>query len=272
MAAIAKTFAPKLCLFANDACRNTAKLPRFGLTILRAISTNAVGKPRKMQTQVSSPVSLNNSFGCAGNIGDIHQRSLEWGECKVALYKEWASNYDEDVENEGYAGPRETSKQLLGRVAAPAGSRLQVLDAGCGTGLVGQELRLQSHAKAQAVDIYGCDISPDMLKLAEEKGYKSCVALDMNEPLAYESNSFDGVTCSGTFLQGHVGAAPALPELCRVVKPGGCVVVTVRSAFYDEAFEKVINSLKEDGHAVESKDFQYLQGVSAKLLTVTKRR
>ena len=42
----------------------------------------------------------------------------------------------------------------------------------------------------------------------------------------FQDGMYAGVVSSGTFLQGHLGPE-ALPELCRVIRPGGFMVFTV---------------------------------------------
>ncbi len=78
-------------------------------------------------------------------------------------YEEWASDYDRDiVAKYGYVGPRVTTQQF--ELYVPKTGK--ILDAGAGTGLVGQELyRLGYH------DIEGMDMSPAMLDQAAVKTY-----------------------------------------------------------------------------------------------------
>jgi hypothetical protein len=49
---------------------------------------------------------------------------------------------------------------------------------------------------------------------------------------AFTDAMYDGVVSSGTFLQGHVGPE-ALPELCRVLRPGGFMVFSMRPNYFD---------------------------------------
>lgn len=90
----------------------------------------------------------------------------------------------------------------------------EVLEVGCGTGLILQ--RLQGIAKRAA----GVDLSPGMLALARERG------LDVREgnatALPFPDDSFD-VAVSFKVLAHVPDVAVALREMCRVVRPGGHV-------------------------------------------------
>ena len=77
-----------------------------------------------------------------------------------ALYDEWATSYDTDLADEaqGYVAP-ERAADTVARVAGVSG---EILDAGCGTGLVGVAL-----VDRGATTIDGVDLSPGMLARAE---------------------------------------------------------------------------------------------------------
>ncbi|EKV27387.1 hypothetical protein C882_1889 [Caenispirillum salinarum AK4] len=72
-----------------------------------------------------------------------------------------------------------------------------VLDAGCGTGLVGVELATRGFP---VVD--GLDISPEMLGEARAKGvYRDLVEADMTKPLtALATDAYAGVISVGTLV------------------------------------------------------------------------
>ena len=104
---------------------------------------------------------------------------------------------------------------------------LTVLDAGCGTGLVGVLLK-----EAELSSLTGIDYSPGMLAEAEKKGvYDALHTMDMNLPLTLPSDSYDAVTCIGTFTSTHV-KPEAVKELARVTRAGGALVFTVRDDYW----------------------------------------
>lgn len=151
--------------------------------------------------------------------------SLEGAEQTRAHYASWADSYDREVgEQNGYAQPARAA-QMLSRYTETGA--VEVLDAGCGSGLSGVAL---SHAGVTRLD--GCDFSPEMLAKAGEKGvYRSLFEADLNGTLAVEDARYDAVTCVGVFSFGHV-EPKALAELLRVVKPGGHIIVALNDPFW----------------------------------------
>jgi len=86
------------------------------------------------------------------------------------LYKVWAESYDRDVvEVIGYVGHSITTELLLKYVD---NFKAKILDAGCGTGLVGEIL----HEK-KFNNIVGVDFSQPMLDQALEKNVYQSLGL-----------------------------------------------------------------------------------------------
>lgn len=137
-----------------------------------------------------------------------------------ALYDEWAATYDADVTGEvqGYVAPSVTAEAVV----AAAGTDGEVLDAGCGTGLVGVEL----HRRGVGT-IDGLDLSPGMLAQARATGvYRDLREADLTAALELPDDRYDVVVCVGTLTHAHVGPS-ALSEFARVIRPGGFLVATV---------------------------------------------
>ena len=106
-----------------------------------------------------------------------------------------------------------------------------VLDAGCGTGLVGEWLGIVGYPEVE-----GLDLSEGMLAVAARKGvYRALHRLALGDPLPFAEGAYAGIVSAGVFTTGHVGAE-ALPEIARICAPGGVFVVTVKSTLWDEAF------------------------------------
>ena len=167
-------------------------------------------------------------------------------------YDRWAVAYDRDVSNEEYTGPKyiadllETLKSDKGLKTIDASDRnIEVLDAGCGTGLVGTVLKQKGYQK-----IDGFDLSKRMVEKAKSTGAYNDLesGIDLtkkNEP--YEDDRYDATVCCGVFTLGHVPPT-ALSELIRVTKPGGWVVVSTRKSYYESSdFQKVCDRYQKEG-------------------------
>ncbi|MGB1175647.1 MAG: class I SAM-dependent DNA methyltransferase [Luminiphilus sp.] len=162
-----------------------------------------------------------------GKQADIHVKILTASSTDelMGVYDGWADAYEQELLEEwGYTSPQK-AVQLLSDIMTLQGMR--VLDAGCGTGLVGALLK-----KSGAASLTGIDYSPGMLAKAEAKQvYDSLDKMDMNEPLPLPSNSFDATTCIGTFTATHV-KPDAVRELVRVTRSGGALIFTVRDDYW----------------------------------------
>ncbi|PWY77316.1 S-adenosyl-L-methionine-dependent methyltransferase [Aspergillus sclerotioniger CBS 115572] len=138
------------------------------------------------------------------------------------LYAEWADTYNADLADasQDYVAPFLAAETALQNATNVKGS---ILDAGCGTGLVGEAL-----ARGGAVTIDGLDLSPAMLRVARQTGvYRNLDIGDLTQPIEKPDDVYDVVTCAGTFTHGHVGPAPALREFLRVTKTNGIIVATI---------------------------------------------
>ena len=96
-----------------------------------------------------------------------------------------------------------------------------MLDAGAGTGLIGEWLKIIGHGPVE-----GVDLSRGMLEVAARKGvYDRLAQGDLTGRLPFEDGRFAGAVCAGVFTTGHVGAE-GLDEILRVLRPGGVLVLT----------------------------------------------
>lgn len=106
----------------------------------------------------------------------------------------------------------------------------RVLDAGSGPGHYGKYLRDKD------LDVVCVDISPEMVRLAKEKGLKAQVG-DV-ENLEFADNFFDGVWANAILLHiPKVKAVAVIKEWARVLKPGGMAHISVKEGS-EEGFEE----------------------------------
>ena len=152
-------------------------------------------------------------------------------------YDKWGDKYDQDMVEWNYTGPKETvnifKKHALNK-------DIKIFDAGCGTGLVGLELK-----KFGYNNIEGADLSKKLLNLVPKKIYSKLEQIDLNKPLNKKSNIYEAVLCVGTFTFGHV-KPPALDEFIRIIKNKGLICFTINEGIYEEyGFDKKIKQLSE---------------------------
>ena len=125
----------------------------------------------------------------------------------AALYDGWAQTYDHEMALAGYRHPS-ICLALLSRHLPRGASPL--LDAGAGTGLVGEWLGIMGYPHVEALDI-----SEGMLAKAAEKGaYTAFHRLALGGPLPFVDGHFAGVISAGVFTslrnqpKGSVGTGP----------------------------------------------------------------
>ena len=144
------------------------------------------------------------------------------------FYADWAQNYDRDTRESIYTGPA-IATQLLSQHLPELD--VPILDAGCGTGLVGVALNAQGYG---LVD--GFDLSPEMADLAAATAaYRHVVGnIDMMRAQEdYPRSDYAALLSIGVFTLGHV-PPQALGVLLELVRPGGLMLISTRSHYYDQ--------------------------------------
>jgi predicted TPR repeat methyltransferase len=156
-----------------------------------------------------------------------------------AAYDQWADSYDSDMAEVGYRHPS-VALGLLARYL-PTGST-PILDAGAGTGLVGELLGTLGYPEIDALDA-----SPGMLEIARSKNaYRELHHAFLGEPLTFEDGRYAAAVSTGVFTTGHVGVE-GLPELFRVVRSGGFIVLSVKETLWESGFSDYLSQRQADG-------------------------
>ena len=158
----------------------------------------------------------------------------------AAYYDEWAQRYDADLDGWAYRAPA----VVAGVVMEHAPQAHIVLDAGCGTGRSGRALRSAGYRR----ELHGIDVSEDSLVIARKSdAYSSVAPGNLQEPVAFETDSFDALICVGVMT--YVPEVEACwREFCRVVRPGGVIVVTQREDLWEpRQCRSVVERMHEDG-------------------------
>lgn len=139
-------------------------------------------------------------------------------------YDSWASAYDVDVGKDWSFMPvaiaRTVSKLLNNKNAA-------ILDAGAGTGLVGEALAKQGYNNLTAVDL-----SEKMLDIAKERQvYKALHQCNLEDESVFSnSTNFDVVIAAGVFAYAHAGVE-ILNNLFNLLKEEGIFLLTIREDY-----------------------------------------
>jgi len=171
-------------------------------------------------------------------------------------YDRWAKDYESDLEQDfGWTAPHRAAEIFAKHVS----KEVKVLDAGAGTGLVGELLSKLGYA-----DIVGIDLSPGMLEEARKKGaYQDLRQMVLGEHLDFLTDSFGAVVSVGVLTVGHAPAS-CLDELVRVTAPGGYVIFTIRPDVYEQ------NGFKEKQAGLETAGWWRLTEVSDKFRPLPK--
>ena len=149
----------------------------------------------------------------------------------ISKYEEWATYYDEEHRKNGW-------KSLLNYLAYKLSTYLninsKILDVGCGTGLLGQELSAYGFTK-----LYGNDISKSSLDIARKlDSYRGLYQAELGQPLMLDSNSFDALVSAGVFTRNQV-PLNAFDELIRILKPKCLFSVALRVEDNDSYYKKI---------------------------------
>jgi|SRR5215217_9534943 len=154
-------------------------------------------------------------------------------------YDAWAERYDQDVLRFGYKIPAIVTG-FVGRYLRPDDGT--VLDAGVGTGILGETLKLLGYES-----LVGIDLSEGMLEKARQKGvYRTLHQMVLGERLDLLNDAFAGTVSVGVFTAGH--APPdSFEELIRATKAGGYIIFSIRMDIYlNEGFKDKQGALERE--------------------------
>lgn len=143
----------------------------------------------------------------------------------MALFDGYAQSYDSWYGTERGRTIWQLELKILLSFLEPRPGE-QILDAGCGTGILALELA------GRGLRVTGVDLSEKMLALARQKIYGHKVGFLRADicALPFSNGYFDAVICF-TVLEFVGEPENALRELWRVLKPGGRLVIGVLNRF-----------------------------------------
>ena len=153
------------------------------------------------------------------------------------VYRDWAKKYDYD--NDHVLGTVSQPKSVNLLTTRLKDKNAEIIDVGCGTGLVGENLKAKDF-----IYFDGIDISEDMLEIAKSRGYRNLLLGSLNNRLPVLDNAYDTAMCVGVFTHGHV-SSEGFNELCRIVKPGGYICFTINEGVFEKyGFNEMIGDFQ----------------------------
>lgn len=136
------------------------------------------------------------------------------------LFDGMADHFDEHLHRLEYRAPELIGSAVAAGLGQP-GASLDVLDAGCGTGLCGPSLR--PHARR----LVGVDLSPRMVERARTRGdYDELAVAELTAFLAERTAAYDLIVSADTLI--YFGRLdPVLTVAATALRPGGRLAFTV---------------------------------------------
>ena len=171
------------------------------------------------------------------NYKDLDLKNVSNDHKLKKVYRDWAEKYDYD--NDHVLGTVSQPKSVALLSTRLKDKSVKIIDIGCGTGLVGKNLKAEGFLYFD-----GIDISEDMLSIAKSRGYTNLFLGSLNKQLPVLTDSYDCAMCIGVFTHGHV-SSDRFNELCRIIKPGGYVCFTVNEGVFDKyGFKEMITEFE----------------------------
>jgi predicted TPR repeat methyltransferase len=179
---------------------------------------------RWLSLDPGSPVARHLLAACTGQ--NVPARASD--DTVRTMFKAFAESFDEVLARIQYRAPALVA-QAAAEVMGPPEARLDILDAGCGTGLCGE------HFKPFARRLVGVDLSLEMLKKAAvRKLYDDLILGELTAFVGAVAAAWDVVISADTLV--YFGdLAPVLAAARRGLRPGGHLVFTLEHAADAEA-------------------------------------
>jgi len=162
--------------------------------------------------------------------------------CVKAEFDGFAATFDEVLTRLEYRAPGLVAQELA-RLRGDSRLDLDVLDAGCGTGLCGPLLKPLSKR------LVGVDLSPAMVELARKRAvYEALVVAELTTYLQQHPACFDAIVSADTLVYfGDV--QEVLAAAAKSLRPEGTLVFTVEALAADAGTDYRINPHGRYSHA-----------------------
>jgi predicted TPR repeat methyltransferase len=178
-----------------------------------------------LEDDPESPIARHMLAACSGR--DVPPRASD--AFIEATFDSFAASFDSKLAKLSYRAPTLVA-EMLKRSGVEASNSLDVLDAGCGTGLCGPLLA------PYARRLVGVDLSAGMLARARERGvYDELVKSELTAYLTDCDETFDVIVSADTLVYfGPLETVVAAFE--KALRPGGRVVFTVEELVGDAGY------------------------------------
>lgn len=184
------------------------------------------GRMEEAQAQIRSLIELD------PHTAELHHLLAAYGGAPVPerasdkvvsqIFDSFAPKFDEKLAILDYRAPELVAAALRKRLG-PSPAPVDLLDAGCGTGL------LAAHVRPLARTLQGVDLSAGMLERARRLGlYDELVHAELTAHLIAHPGRYDVITCVDTLC--YFGALEAMFSASHAsLRPGGWLVFSVES-------------------------------------------
>ena len=158
------------------------------------------------------------------------------------VFDSFSASFDIQLERLQYKAPELVTQALQTAAGAPAAA-LDIIDAGCGTGLCGPLL------KPWARSLVGCDLSIGMLQRAVPRAvYDRLVHVELVQFLASVPASCDAVVSADTLC--YFGPLEAVAQAAAAaLRPGGWLIFTAEALPADTAASHLLQPNGRYAHA-----------------------
>lgn len=177
-----------------------------------------------LDEEPGDPIALHMLAACTGR--DVPARASNG--FVERTFDSFAASFESKLEKLSYRAPALVAAMLVDSGLEPL-KRLDVLDAGCGTGLCGPLVA------PYARRLVGVDLSEGMLAHAKEKGvYDALMKTELTEYLRGNSEAFDLIVSADTLVYfGDLDSV--LAAAAGALRPNGLLVFTLEHAVRGEA-------------------------------------
>jgi len=169
-------------------------------------------------------------------------------------YDLWAKQYEKELlEDYGYCAHIIGSKAFS---TYELRKSCKIIDIGCGTGLVGEELKSSGF-----LNIWGLDVSSKMIAIAKKKQiYRQFYQKKIENLEGFISKPFEALICVGSFGLGHIGPE-SLELLVKLVEKNSLIIIFMNAEPFNlENYMDYIEGLQKQNliNIVDIQDHNYM--------------